>query len=123
MHIQFCLSKQQKLFVLGITAIYITLVVGLDFWQGPTWWDEANFWDNSVNFSQRLIPTIDDLGNYDALNTRLPFVIFGLLEHLFHQGIFAGRLLNLLLSKSRRKTPGFRHGDISRATDQREAAN
>ncbi|MDY6896958.1 MAG: hypothetical protein SWZ49_02635, partial [Cyanobacteriota bacterium] len=31
-------------------------------------------------------------------NTPLPFIIFGALEYLFHQGIFTGRLLNLILS-------------------------
>ncbi|MBD2214022.1 hypothetical protein H6G27_29770 [Nostoc linckia FACHB-104] len=45
-----------------------------------------------------MIPDISQLKNYAELNTPLPFIIFGILEYLFHGGLFAGRLLNLLLS-------------------------
>lgn len=86
------------LFLLAITAIYTALVVWLDFLQGPYWWDEKTFWQTSLTFSDRLFPSIEDLRNYDELNTPLPFVIFGALEYLFRQGIFSGRLLNLILS-------------------------
>lgn len=100
MNIQFSRSQQKFIFILGITAIYIVLVVWLDFLQGPKLWDENTYWETILQFSDRLIPSLNDLRNYGELNTPLPFIIFGAIEHLFHQGIFAGRLLNLTLSIS-----------------------
>ncbi|MEO0533198.1 MAG: hypothetical protein AAF215_04955 [Cyanobacteria bacterium P01_A01_bin.123] len=93
-------DQQKFLFVLSIAVIYITLVAWLNFLQGPTWWDEKHFWETSLTFSDRLVPSINDLRDYGELNTPLPFIIFGALEYFFHQGIFAGRLLNLILSLS-----------------------
>ncbi len=98
MRIQLDRFQQKRLFLLIVTAIYIALVIWLDFLQAPAVWDEKQFWESSLAFSDRLIPTIDDLRNYGELSTPLPFILFGALEHLFHQGLFAGRLLNLLLS-------------------------
>ena len=98
MNIQINRSQQKFLFLLIVTAIYSTLAIWLDFLHGPKLRDEGHFWQTSLTFSESLIPTIDDLKNYRELNTPLPFVIFGALEYLFHQGIFAGRLLNLILS-------------------------
>ncbi|MEO1126815.1 MAG: hypothetical protein AAFX95_22480 [Cyanobacteria bacterium J06639_16] len=92
--------QQKFLFLLTITIIYVALVAWLDLLQGPYWWDEETFWQTSLTFSDRLLPNIDDLRDYNELSTPLPFIIFGALEYLFHQGIFAGRLLNLILSLS-----------------------
>ncbi len=100
MNIQIDHSKQRFLFLLSITAIYIILMVWLDFLQGPYWHDEKTFWETSLTFSSRLLPSIEDLRNYGELNTPLPFIIFGALEYLFDRGIFTGRLLNLILSLS-----------------------
>lgn len=91
-------SQQKFLFLAATTALYIVLVVWLDFLRGPYWWDEETFWQTSLTFSHRLIPSLDALRDYQELNTPLPFVIFGTLEYLFHQGIFAGRFFNLMLS-------------------------
>lgn len=91
-------SKQKFLFLLGITAIYTAIVVWLDFLQGPYLWDEDTFWQTSLTFSDRLLPTFDQLRDYSELNTPLPFIIFGALEYLLGRGIAAGRLLNLVLS-------------------------
>lgn len=93
-------SYQKFLFLFFVTAIYSALVIWLNFLKGPGLWDEHTFWATSLTFSDRLIPSLDDLRNYGELNTPLPFIIFGALEYLFHQGIFAGRLLNLILSLS-----------------------
>jgi hypothetical protein len=98
MRIQLSCSRQKFLFVFIVTAVYATLVVWLNFLQAPAMWDEHRFWKASLVFSDRLIPTFHDLKNYGELNTPLPFIIFGLLENLFHQGLFAGRLLNLGLA-------------------------
>jgi hypothetical protein len=100
MKIQLNHSQQKFVFLLGITAIYTALVVWHNFLNGAQLGDEAHFWKTSLTFSDRLIPTIDDLRNYRELNTPLPFIMFGALEYLFHQGILAGRLLNLILSLS-----------------------
>ena len=94
-------SCQQKfLFLISITIIYILLVIWLDFLQGAYLWDEIHYWESSLVFSERLLPSIDDLKNYNELNTPLPFIVYGALEYLFGQGIFSGRLLNLILSLS-----------------------
>lgn len=84
--------------MLIVVIAYTVLLVGLDWLQAPPLWDEPQYWQTSLSFSDRLIPSLDDLKNYRELNTPLPFIIFGGIEHLFGQGIFAGRLLNLLLS-------------------------
>ena len=61
MNIQLNRSQQKFLFILGITAIYITLVFWLNFLQGPYWHDEKPFWETSLTFSNSLFPTIEDL--------------------------------------------------------------
>ncbi|MGF1459915.1 MAG: hypothetical protein ACFBSG_12920 [Leptolyngbyaceae cyanobacterium] len=83
-----------------MTLIYLLVVTYLDFLRGPFWWDEGPFWNSSLTFSDRLIPTLEDLRSYNSLNTPLPFIIFGFLEYLFGsgRGIIAGRFLNLFLS-------------------------
>jgi len=91
-------SRHKFVFLLGVTAIYVALLVYLDFLQGPFWADEGNFWGTSLTYSDRLIPTLDSLRDYGELNTPLPFVIFGVLEYLFGQDIVAGRLFNFVLS-------------------------
>ena len=91
-------SQYKVLFLFAITAIYLAVVAWLDFLQGPPWWDEAEFWKSSLTFSDSLLPSLTDLREYYSLNTPLPFMIFGVLEYLFNQGMAAGRLLNLGLS-------------------------
>ncbi|MFQ4136061.1 ArnT family glycosyltransferase [Nodosilinea sp. PGN35] len=91
-------SQQKVCFLCGITAIYLAIAAWLNFLQGPPWWDEADFWQSSLTFSDSLLPSLADLREYYSLNTPLPFMVFGLLEYLFGQGMVAGRLFNLLLS-------------------------
>ena len=98
MNFQLNRSQQKFLFLVSITAIYTARVFWLDFLQAPELWDEHHYWETSLTFSAHLLPRIDDLRTYDELNTPLPFMIFGALEYIFHKGIFAGRLLNLILS-------------------------
>ncbi|NEP16833.1 MAG: hypothetical protein F6J97_07995 [Leptolyngbya sp. SIO4C1] len=88
------------LFLLGVGAIYLMLFWALDGLHGDLWWDEKGFWQTSLMFSERLVPSLEQLQAYKELNTPLPFILFGLLEHLFQGGIFAGRLLNFGLSLS-----------------------
>ncbi|PZO42907.1 MAG: hypothetical protein DCF17_07365 [Shackletoniella antarctica] len=91
-------SEQKACFFCAIIVTYLTVLAWLDFLQGPPFWDEAAFWQSSLTFSHRLLPSLSDLREYYSLNTPLPFMAFGLLEYLFNQGIAAGRLLNLTLS-------------------------
>ena len=91
-------SQQKFLFLLFITAIYTALVIQFDFLQGIKVKDEPHFWETSLSFSKSLIPSIEDLRDYRELNTPLPFIMFGAVEHFFHLGVFGGRLLNLILS-------------------------
>ncbi|WP_143842216.1 glycosyltransferase family 39 protein [Nostoc sp. 106C] len=94
-------NKKIKLSIFFISAL-VTLYLGIFFFlnklQFPPMWDEKSFWRTSLLFSNSLIPDLEQLKNYAELNTPLPFIIFGILEYLFHGGLFAGRLLNLLLS-------------------------
>lgn len=91
-------AQQKYLFLLCLTAVYVGTVAWLDFLQGPPIWDEKTFWQTSLTFSDKLFPSLEDLSNYRELSTPLPFIIYGALEYLFGQGMWVGRLLNLLLS-------------------------
>ncbi|MBD2260582.1 hypothetical protein [Pseudanabaena sp. FACHB-2040] len=90
--------KPAFLFLLLVAFTYTVLFFAMDQLRGPFWIDEAWFWETSQQFSQSLIPTLDQLRNYNELNTPLPFILYGMLEYLFDDGLFAGRLLNFLLS-------------------------
>jgi Gpi18-like mannosyltransferase len=91
-------SRPRSCLAVLLAAAYGGLLIYLQGLQFAPTWDEPDFWEASLQFSQRLIPTIDQLKNYGELNTPLPFVVFGVLEYLFRGGIFAGRLLNFVLS-------------------------
>ncbi|MBD2387209.1 hypothetical protein [Cylindrospermum sp. FACHB-282] len=94
------ISKLQlrQLFFFGLVALYLGIFFFSNKLQFAPVWDEKHFWGTSLLFSKSLIPDLGLLRNYPELNTPLPFIIFGTLEHLFHGGLFVGRLLNLLLS-------------------------
>ena len=97
------ISKSQnlrfKIFFLSTSiVIYLILFIAQDRLQFTPIWDEPHFWETSLLFSKSLIPDLNLLRNYGELNTPLPFIIFGALEYFFKGGIFAGRLLNLILS-------------------------
>lgn len=102
-------SWQRFLFLLGIVAVYTALLVGSNYLRWPNWWDENSFWKTSLTFSDRLIPTLDQLRDYRELSTPLPFMIYGALEHLFQGGIFAGRLFNFVLSIGMSVIIGYPH--------------
>lgn len=88
-----------KIFFLSTSiVIYLILFIAQDRLQFTPIWDEPHFWETSLLFSKSLIPDLNLLRNYGELNTPLPFILFGALEYFFKGGIFAGRLLNLILS-------------------------
>lgn len=92
------LQKQRILFLIGVIILYSIVFIWRDYLFAPIWWDEYSFWRTSLRFSKTLIPSLELLTNYKELNTPLPFIIFGALEHLFKGDIWAGRLLNFSLS-------------------------
>ncbi len=85
-------------FLFTVIVVYGILLIRLDFLRAPAIWDERHFWETTLTFSDRLLPTFHDLRDYEELSTPLPFIIFGALEYLFNRGLPAGRLLNLMLS-------------------------
>lgn len=91
------LLHQRLLFSLIIIIFFGLLLLRLDFLSAPKLYDEITFWKTSLIFSDRLIPTLNQLRSYGELNTPLPFLIYGALEHLFGHGLWLGRLLNLIL--------------------------
>jgi len=92
------ISRERVFFIIAMLLLYAALYYAMDRLCFEIRKDELHFWPTSVRFSERLIPSLDLLRSYTELSTPLPFLAFGLLEHLFHAGIWAGRLLNLLLS-------------------------
>lgn len=106
------ISKSQnlrfKILFLSVSiAIYLGLFIFQDGLRFAFVWDESHYWETTLLFSKSLIPDLDVLRNYGELNTPLPFIIFGNLEYLFQGGIFAGRLLNLIISFLITCTIGF----------------
>lgn len=85
-------------FVFALIALYLGLFLYLDGLRFAPTWDEPRFWQTALQFSHSLIPDLEQLKSYGELNTPLPFIVFGALEYLFNSGIFAGRLLNFILS-------------------------
>ncbi len=90
------ITKGQLLFVTGV--IYLALFVGLDFLRFAPRKDELHFWPTALSFSTAWVPSLDQLRGYSELNTPLPFLLFGDIEHLFHGGIAVGRFLNFAIS-------------------------
>jgi hypothetical protein len=60
--------------------------------------DELHFWPTALRFSDTVVPSVALLRNYGELNTPLPFLVWGWLEHFFHGGIVIGRYFDFALS-------------------------
>lgn len=86
------------LFCLVTVALYTSLFLFYDRLQFPLIWDEKTFWSTTLLFSDRLVPSLELLKDYGELNTPLPFIVFGALEYITQNGLFAGRFLNFSLS-------------------------
>ena len=94
------MSKRYRLWILiaCVAAVYAAIYVaagGLDFDARK---DEVHFWPTSLQFSQRWVPSIEQLRGYDELNAPLPFGVFGGVERAFGGGIRTGRAVNLVAS-------------------------
>lgn len=81
-----------------IILTYIIYLFIFNFLTFPVKEDEPHFWRTALTFSHSLIPTLEQMSDYNDLNTPLPFIVFGQLEFLTGNGIILGRYLNLLLS-------------------------
>ena len=92
------LPSQRLLFLAAVAAIYLGLFFWMDGLRFPLQWDENHFWETSLAFSRSAVPSLDLLRSYDELNTPLPFFIYGAIERYVGNGLFVGRLLNLLLA-------------------------
>ena len=86
------------LYLCAVAAVFLALFFGRDALRFPLQWDETHFWATSLEFSREPIPSLDLLRNYGELNTPLPFFLYGHLERLTGEGLFLGRLLNVLLA-------------------------
>lgn len=86
------------LFSFFLFISYLILFLASKRFNFPLIWDEVRFWQVSLSFSHQLLPDLSQLKNYSELNTPLPFIIFGVIEYLFKQGVAAGRLFNFVLS-------------------------
>jgi hypothetical protein len=91
-------SKAKLITISALLILYFILFNLFGQLGFPIRKDEIHYWPVSLRFSEDWIPSVDLLKSYDELSTPLSFIIFGTIEHLFHRGIFAGRLLNLLSS-------------------------
>ena len=89
---------QRPLFLAAVTALFLALFFWMDGLRFPLQWDETHFWETSLAFSQRAVPDLELLRSYDELNTPLPFFLYGAVERYVGDGLFMGRLLNLLLA-------------------------
>ncbi|PYT04308.1 MAG: hypothetical protein DMF60_15730, partial [Acidobacteria bacterium] len=91
-------ARVALLFCLSLLALYSGLFLFYHELRFPMIWDEQPYWRTSLLISKSVIPDLRLLRNYDQLNTPLPFIIFGALEYFFKDGLFVGRMLNLVLS-------------------------
>lgn len=92
--------KNTYLFIFVVALVYPAVFVASDWLQGPLWDDENGFWPTSLGFSQQLIPSLAQIQDYNQFNTPVPFILFGMLEHLFGLGPFAARMVSFLSSIS-----------------------
>lgn len=86
------LAGRRAAFIAAVMAAYASLYLIFGGLRFEPMRDEVTFWPVALHFSQGVWPQIRD---YPALNTPLPFVVFGWLAG---GGIWAGRALNLVLS-------------------------
>ncbi len=98
----------------GLVGLYLAIYIFFGRLSFPPQGDETHFWQSSLFFSHSLFPTVEQLRSYTELNTPLPFVVFGMIEFLFHQGIWAGRVCNLLLSFLTTRLILFAGGAVNR---------
>ncbi len=102
--------KHAALFLVPLVLLYGGIVYWTDCLGFPLQKDEVHFWPTSLSFSEVLLPTAEQLRSYNELNTPLPFLVFGWIEHFFHAGISAARFFNLSISFAIVCMIGLRNG-------------
>lgn len=88
----------RPLFTLGLIALFAAVFLAMDGLGFERRGDEGHFWRTSEKFSHQVVPTIGQLRDYEELSTPLPFVTFGVLDHLFGGEQAPGRYLNFALA-------------------------
>jgi hypothetical protein len=85
--------------LIGIAAIYVATFVAMDGLRFEPRLDEEHFWKTTEeHFVGSFPPSIESLRSYPEIITPVSYIIWGQLHRLTADGIFAGRVLNLLLS-------------------------
>jgi len=104
-------ALQRKLLLLAaLVVLYTGVFVAAEGLRFPIGRDEVHFWPTSQSFSHRFLPTLQQLREYNELNTPFPFLVFGWVERLFHAGIVGGRFVNFCLSFMIALLVGFGRG-------------
>lgn len=83
---------------IAVAIVYLAAWIVFDRLAFPVQRDEADFWATTLQFSRDALPSVALLRDYGDLNTPLPFVFWGWLEHFWGGGIVVGRHLNFILS-------------------------
>ena len=92
-------NRNQALFWLCVLAAYAIALLFTDGLGQSLYKDEKHNWETTQTFvGFQLPPTIDELRSYPELITPLSFTVWSYLERLTRLDVFAGRLLNVVLS-------------------------
>jgi hypothetical protein len=87
--------------LIGVAAIYAAMFLFMDGLRFEPRLDEEHFWKTTEeHFVGSFPPSLDSLRSYPEIITPLSYIIWGQLDRLTSEGIFAGRILNLLFSVS-----------------------
>ena len=85
--------------LVGIAAVYLATFLIMDGLRFEPRLDEEHFWKTTEeHFVVSFPPSVDSLRSYPEIITPVSYIIWGQLHRLTSDGIFAGRILNFLLS-------------------------
>jgi hypothetical protein len=91
-------QRTRLVFFCGVAVVFLVVLIACNFLRFPVRADELHFWPTSLQLFRDGFPSVQQLRSYTELNTPLPFLVFGELEHVFHGGIVVGRAVNLTSS-------------------------
>jgi DIE2/ALG10 family len=73
---------------------FIAALLFFDFLRFPLEADERHFWPTTLWLFSHGYPTLEQLRSYPELNTPLPFLLFGLVQHVTGTGVIVARYIN-----------------------------
>jgi hypothetical protein len=91
-------SPGAAIFISSAIIVYVVLLIVFDGLSFAPRLDEQHFWPNTLWLFADGWPSLDRLRTYNELNTPLPFLVTGAVEHIFHGGIRVARSINFALS-------------------------